>query len=267
MDRNHQKYNRSISGFSATDEVIDDALPGIIQSGLEECWKDELFFDVEIITCDGSVKSHKIVLASISPFFRATFSPLHQLSNEVGSNKIDLQIFSTLTVKKILQYVYTKKQIYESWLKIWIRRWDGRPVYGALAVLYSDGSKVFHGERSNHEVYEFILDPDEFIVEIVAYSGYMIDNLLFITNTGKEYGPYGGDGGGRRVLKAPSKSGYLSYISGNEAFTQGSLGLVELAFHWMYYVKSGQGANIRANKEPTLKRKALRMKDTKETSL
>ncbi|XP_065058924.1 uncharacterized protein LOC135686582 isoform X2 [Rhopilema esculentum] len=469
MDRNHQKYNRSISGFSATDEVIDDALPGIIQSGLEECWKDELFFDVEIITCDGSVKSHKIVLASISPFFRAAFSPLHQLSNEVGSNKIDLQIFSTLTVKKILQYVYTKKielegseiedlviaanflqmpsleticsefifenfdklniiEMYDfassrsliildctcqayiagsfsqlsnsglilqlsvdqfenilkrddllvkdvkdfiyppsiqekmicrtilryvqamksdtakvatvnnlfqyvrfhlimkyefdslmeevdaisdvqlalscrlalsqavdvnhvktydeieamggklprqsAWthsykterlahgyitnirekfcdskegipyyikgMKIWIRRWDGRPVYGALEVLYSDGSKVFHGERSNHEVYEFILDPDEFIVEIVAYSGYMIDNLLFITNTGKEYGPYGGDGGGRRVLKAPSKSGYLSYISGDEAFTQGSLGLVGLAFHWVYYVKPGE---------------------------
>ena len=114
------------------------------------------------------------------------------------------------------------------------------PFSAALEVLYSDGSKVFHGERSNHEVYEFILDPDEFIVEIVAYSGYMIDNLLFITNTGKEYGPYGGDGGGRMVLKAPAKSGYLSYISGNEAFTQGSLGLVGLAFHWVYYVKPGE---------------------------
>ena len=112
MDENHQKYNRSISGFSATDEVIDDALPRIIQSGLEECWKEELFFDVEIITCDGSVKSHKIVLACISPFFRAAFSPLHQLSNEVGNDKINLQIFSTQTVKKILQYIYTKKVLF-----------------------------------------------------------------------------------------------------------------------------------------------------------
>ena len=112
MDENHQMFIRSISGFSATVEVTDDNLSGFIHSGLEELWKEGLFFDVEIITCDGSVKSHKIVLASISPFFRTAFSPLQQLSNEVGNDKIHLQNFSTLTVKKILQYVYTKKVLF-----------------------------------------------------------------------------------------------------------------------------------------------------------
>ena len=105
----------------------------------------------------------------------------------------------------------------------------------AIETTYSNGSKKFHGERSNHEVYEFILDEDEFIIKVVAFSGYMVDNLAFITNQGKTYGPYGGDGGGERILRPPKEQGYLSHVSGSEANTQGSLGIVSLAFHWICY--------------------------------
>ena len=102
----------------------------------------------------------------------------------------------------------------------------------AIEVLYSDGSKIFHGQRSNHEIYEFILGADEYIIKVIANSGYMVDNLEFVTNTGKSYGPYGGDGGGRRILE--HRTGYLAYISGWEVLTQGSLGIVSLSFHWMH---------------------------------
>ena len=104
-----------------------------------------------------------------------------------------------------------------------------------METTYSDGSKKFHGQRSFHEVYEFILEEDEYIIEVVAFSGYMVDNLTFITNKGNMYGPYGGDGGGQRTLQPPKEQGYLSYLSGYEANTQGSLGIVSLAFHWLCY--------------------------------
>ena len=102
-------------------------------------------------------------------------------------------------------------------------------------MLYSDGNKKFHGELSDYEVYEFVLDEDELIVKVIAYSGHMIDKLEFVTNAGKSYGPYGGNGGGRYVLAHPSGTGYLSSISGCEELSQGSLGIVNLSFHFVFF--------------------------------
>eukprot|EP00794_Sanderia_malayensis_P007491 gene7491-8322_t len=121
-------------------------------------------------------------------------------------------------------------------MKIWIRRWDGRPVYGAIEVLYSDGKKIFHGERSNNEVYEFMLEPDEYIIKVISFAGFMVDSLEFFTNKGRNFGPYGGDGGGKQAHPPGSKhGGYLSFVSGAEAMTQGALGIVSLVFHWIIY--------------------------------
>ena len=100
---------------------------------------------------------------------------------------------------------------------------------------YSDGENAFHGQTSNHEVYEFMLDEDEFITKVISFSGYMIDRLEFITNKGKSYGPYGGDGGGQRIHTITGGNGYLSFVSGAEAMTLGSLGIVSFSFHWMLY--------------------------------
>lgn len=108
----------------------------------------------------------------------------------------------------------------------------------AIEVLYSDGSKRFHGQKSDHEVYNFLLEPDEFVVKVIANSGYMIDKLEFVTNAGKTYGPFGGDGGGVHELEHPDGKGYLSHVSGCEALTQGSHGVVSLAFHFMLMAES-----------------------------
>ena len=108
-----------------------------------------------------------------------------------------------------------------------------------MEVLYSDGRKVFHGDRFDHEVYEFVLAPGEYIVKVIAFSGYMIDSLEFITNTGKSYGPYGGGGGNQCVICHPRGSGYLSHISGSEASSLGSLGIVSLSFHFVLRPEPG----------------------------
>ena len=92
---------------------------------------------------------------------------------------------------------------------------------------------MFHGERFDHEVHEFMLSPDEYIVKVIACSGYMVDSLEFITNTGRSYGPYGGSGGNQRILCHPDGFGYLSHISGSEADSLGSLGIVSLSFHFV----------------------------------
>ena len=107
-------------------------------------------------------------------------------------------------------------------------------------MAYSDGEKIFHGQIADREVHEFMTGPDEFIVKVISSSGWMIDSLTFFTNKGTQFGPYGGDGGGQRSLEVPVKHGYLAYISGSEASTQGSLGIVNLAFHWQNYDFDGQ---------------------------
>ena len=105
--------------------------------------------------------------------------------------------------------------------------------------MYSDGEKRFHGERFDHEVHEFVLAPDEYIVKVITFTGYMVDSLEFITNTGRSYGPYGGDGGGERILCHPGGSGYLSHMSGSVVSAQGSLGIASLAFHFVLCPEPG----------------------------
>ena len=94
------------------------------------------------------------------------------------------------------------------------------------------------------------MGPDEFIVKVIAFSGYMVDNLEFITNTGKSYGPFGGGGGGKRVLAHPHGPGYLSHVSGSEAFTQGSLGIVSLSFHFVVWSQPGDIPEDADNESP-----------------
>ena len=78
----------------------------------------------------------------------------------------------------------------------------------------------------------------------------MVDNLEFITNTGKSYGPFGGGGGGKRVLAHPRGPGYLSHVSGSEAFTQGSLGIVSLSFHFVFWSQPGDIPEDADNESP-----------------
>ena len=103
-------------------------------------------------------------------------------------------------------------------------------------VFYSDGSEKEEGETTDVE-HEFHLDSDERIVKIIPTTGWMIDNLIFHSNKGRVYGPYGGPGGGLRDDDVPpeNRNGFLAGVCGSIVRTQGSLGITSLSFKWGYY--------------------------------
>lgn len=69
-----------------------------------------------------------------------------------------------------------------------------------LVVTYqkADGTRVDiqHGGDGGSQQASFNLASDEWINEIGGRGGQYIDQLYFKTNTGRQYGPYGGNGGG-----------------------------------------------------------------------
>ena len=130
-------------------------------------------------------------------------------------------------------------------LKLWIRRWDGRPVLGGLRIFYSNGKEVTYGGDTAQEHYEFHLGENEKIVKVNVQSGWMIDRLSFYTNKRdadgrlREYGPYGGGGGGFYSECPAGSYGYLVGVSGSEVQSQGELGITRLQFAWKTYVFPG----------------------------
>lgn len=127
-------------------------------------------------------------------------------------------------------------------MKMWIRRWDGRPVLGGIQVHYSNEQSAVHGSSTAQEFYEFNLGKNERIVSLDIRCGWMIDRLTFYTNKvengqRKSYGPYGGDGGGEYSETFPKGSlGFLSWVKGTVVETQGSLGITRLQFQWKSFL-------------------------------
>ena len=102
-------FVRSLSESIAKCEIGDESLGGSISKGLEECWREELFFDVDLFTMEMKViKCHKIVLASVSPFFKAAFSPLHQNDETAVKDRIELTNIPYGIMKLICEFVYTR---------------------------------------------------------------------------------------------------------------------------------------------------------------
>ncbi|CAL4240635.1 unnamed protein product, partial [Meganyctiphanes norvegica] len=123
---------------------------------------------------------------------------------------------------------------YVSGIKLWIRLWDGRQIVGGLGLFFSDGNKKMYGNQETQETYEFNINPEERIVKIEASSGWMVDCLSFITNTGNKYGPYGGDGGDKKVFSAPNSFGFLTGFVGTVVHTQESEAITFLQPIWTY---------------------------------
>lgn len=125
--------------------------------------------------------------------------------------------------------------------KLWIRRWDGRPVLGGIYVQYRSGKLLIYGEKPKLESifvseHEFSLEENEVITKINVRSGWMIDSLKFFTNFGREYGPFGGSGGSE--ITASSNNDGISYLhsfDGKVVMAQGYLGITCLKFVWVSY--------------------------------
>ena len=104
-----------------------------------------------------------------------------------------------------------------------------------MLVKYSSGVQLLHGSDDyGHEVGEFDLDPDERITKVTVNSGWMVDGFEFVSNKGRTFGPYGGQGGSVYQLRAPGKSGYLSHFTGRVEETQGRPAVRHLSFVWAY---------------------------------
>ena len=126
--------------------------------------------------------------------------------------------------------------VYLKGMKIFIRRWDGRPVIGGLQTFYSNGESSLNGSQdAASEIEEFQLEDGERIVKIQVNSGWMVDHLEFHTNKGRILGPYGGPGGNSYTEEPKGLFGFLAYIKGAVVFTQGKLGITSLRLVWRQF--------------------------------
>ena len=100
---------RSLSESTLTFVLEDDSLGRIISKGLGECWNEELFCDIDIFTMERRViKCHKIVLASVSPYFKAAFSPNFHSSDVATKDHIDLPDVPYNIMKLICEFIYNR---------------------------------------------------------------------------------------------------------------------------------------------------------------
>jgi hypothetical protein len=65
----------------------------------------------------------------------------------------------------------------------------------AIQVNYGGIWGPLRGNPSGSQPYSFDLDADEYIIAVRGRSGQFIDQLIFYTNKGRVFGPYGGTGG------------------------------------------------------------------------
>ena len=133
-------------------------------------------------------------------------------------------------------------------MKLWIRRWDGRPVLGGLKIFYNhngDQEIMMGSDSDQSEHHEFHLEKNERIVKVDVNSGWMIDRLSFYTNKKDEngypqcYGPYGGNGGAFYTETPPGSYGFLAGIGAAVVDSQGEEGITRLQFAWRAYVLPG----------------------------
>jgi hypothetical protein len=81
-------------------------------------------------------------------------------------------------------------------VKVLIRHGSGVDGIQGTYLLPSgaEASGAYHGGDGGSPT-EFQLEAGEYIVRVAGRSGGRVDQLTFITNTGRSYGPYGGNGG------------------------------------------------------------------------
>lgn len=147
-------------------------------------------------------------------------------------------------------YLYDDPELEIQNVEVWIRRWDGRPVIGGLAVTYRPNLTFDLGVNADFSVQRYCkglchsvedrdyfcatFEPGECVVKVTVNSGFLIDRLTFVTNTGRTVGPFGGPGGGKHKEAAPKGAfAYLYDINCDECETQGSPAIYNLMFRWI----------------------------------
>jgi len=121
--------------------------------------------------------------------------------------------------------------------------WDGRTIIGGIRVLWSDGSSdsvgADAGDAGDANRIDMEVPDGEHVSFVSGNSGWYIDNLQFMTSSGKRLGPntvVGGDGGDfRNPLSTmdPKYNSFNTYLDGfqaDEVITQGVKVVTELRF-------------------------------------
>ena len=108
-----------------------------------------------------------------------------------------------------------------------------------VEVMYASGKQTIHGQRMRGDkAHTFMLDEHERIVAVSIRSGWLIDQIGFVT-TGKrrKIGPFGGRGGAAREVEKPAtkQDGFLRYIGGSVGYSQGGTVLCGLRLYYGYY--------------------------------
>ncbi|XP_071161831.1 uncharacterized protein [Mytilus edulis] len=129
-------------------------------------------------------------------------------------------------------------------IRVWIVRWEGDVVVGGLYIHYQSGTHLVHGKKSaTHNILneqEFTLQEDEVVSNIKIWHGMFIDNITFVTNMGRTFGPYGGNGGHRSDLDIPpSKRGYFHSFKGKVVKHRYANSIAYLQFNWIAFGGDG----------------------------
>ncbi|XP_057311666.1 kelch-like protein 8 [Hydractinia symbiolongicarpus] len=127
-------------------------------------------------------------------------------------------------------------------IKLWIRRWDGRPVLGRLTVIYDDGTVIEGGELDDNsrmeEFHEINFEEGEVITRVLLTTGWrMINNIIFKTNKSRSFGPYGApyEACNIRYWNAPTEKAYVHSFTGLSGFAHGCNTIINLSCRWVYF--------------------------------
>lgn len=110
--------------------------------------------------------------------------------------------------------------------------------FEGLQIKYSSGQVVPLGSDTfpNGETHEFLMDSNERIVGAVIRSGWMVDQLTFLSSKKRKFGPYGGPGGSEHRIDPSNNSGaYLAGVRCRIDNSEGQTCIRHLQLVWACY--------------------------------
>jgi len=132
----------------------------------------------------------------------------------------------------------------------WFRRWEDKLVLGGIKVGWSNGSTDVMGatneglgEEGDMEEKVAVLGDNENFQRLDLRSGWYIEQLKFTTNTGRVFGPWGGDGGEERRphrhirRNVNPRHVYLDGVRGYVVQTQGQAAVNRVSFKWSFVLE------------------------------
>jgi len=137
-------------------------------------------------------------------------------------------------------------------IKFFFREFDGKKILGGLKLIWSNGSTDVAGETpENSETAEPLnleeqvaeLGDGEHFQKLDIRSGWFIESVRLLSNTGKIYGRFGGEGGEERkthkhIRKVVNpRHVYLDGVRGFVVMAQGAKAINRVSFRWSFVME------------------------------